>query len=155
MPIDSAITVQRDIPAPAKDLFEVLTNPANHAALDGSGFIRGVDHADRITATGQKFRMNMSGDHMGGDYQTDNLVTGYLADKLLAWKPAPAGSEPPGWEWLWELEAQGPGTTSVRLTYDWHQVDDPDLLKRLHFPLVSEDQMEASLAHLAEAVSGT
>lgn len=51
--------------------------------------------------------MNMQGDHMGGEYKTDNHVTGCVKDKLLAWKTAPAGTEPPGWEWLWELESQG------------------------------------------------
>ncbi|MBA2445324.1 MAG: polyketide cyclase, partial [Nocardioidaceae bacterium] len=110
MPTESAITVRRDIPAPATDIFAVLSNPAQHVKLDASGFVQGVDHADRIASTGQTFRMNMSGDHMGGDYQTDNVVSGFEQGKLIAWKTAPAGSEPPGWEWLWELDPQGPDT---------------------------------------------
>jgi len=136
-------------------MFGVLSNPARHQALDGSGFIRGTDHADRITATGQKFRMNMTGPHMGGDYQTDNVVTGYVRDKLLAWKTAPADTEPPGWEWMWELQPEGPNSTDVRLTYDWSKVTDKALLAKVHFPLVSKDQLEDSLAKLGEAVSGS
>jgi uncharacterized protein YndB with AHSA1/START domain len=152
---DKAITVERQIPASAKAVFDVLSNPARHVELDGSGFVRSVDQGDRITANGQKFRMNMAGDHMGGDYQTDNLVTGYLADKLLAWQTAPAGTEPPGWEWMWELEPQGPDSTDVRLTYDWSKVTDKDLLAKNLFPLVSREQLEDSVAKLAEAVSGS
>ena len=149
-----SITVRRDIPASASDVFAVLSNPDRHVELDGSGFVQGVDHADRITASGQSFRMNMTGDHMGGDYQTDNVVSGYEPGKLLAWKTAPAGTEPPGWEWLWELDAQGPDTTSVSLTYDWEKVTDPDILSKVSFPLVTKDQLDDSLSALAQAVSG-
>lgn len=146
------ITVQRTIPAAADTIFEVLSNPEHHAALDGSGFVISDDRSDRITETGQVFTMNMTGDHMGGDYQTDNHVVGYAKNKLLAWKTAPAGVEPPGWEWVWQLDPQGPDSTSVSLTYDWSAVTDKELLKKLSFPLVSEQQLEASLGNLAAAV---
>ncbi len=155
MSTEKSITVRRDIPASAADIFAVLSNPDHHVGLDGSGFVQGVDHADRITGTGQSFRMNMTGDHMGGDYQTDNVVSGFESGKLIAWKTAPAGSEPPGWEWVWELDAEGPNTTSVSLTYDWEKVTDPDILRKVSFPLVSEHQLDESLNHLAEAVSGS
>jgi hypothetical protein len=151
----NSITVTRTIDISAKDLFQVISDPARHAEIDGSGFIRSDDHTDRITANGQKFRMNMSGDHMGGDYQTDNVVTGYAADKLLAWKTAPAGTEPPGWEWVWDLEPEGPNSTAVSLTYDWSKVTDKDLLSKNLFPLVSKQQLDESLANLATAASGS
>jgi hypothetical protein len=150
---DTRVTVNRTIDASAKALFDVLTLPANHVRLDGSGFVRSVDHGDRITATGQTFRMNMDGPHMGGEYQTDNVVSGYVPDKLVAWKTAPAGTEPPGWEWLWELEPNGPDSTDVTLTYDWSKVTDQDLLAKLGFPLVPESALEESLGNLAAAVS--
>ena len=148
------LTVSRTIDASAKDVFDVLTLPANHARLDGSGFVRSADHADRITANGQTFLMNMVGEHMGGEYQTDNLVTGFVPDKLIAWQTAPAGTEPPGWEWMWELDPQGPTSTSVTLTYDWGKVTDKEILKKVSFPLVSEQQLEDSLSNLAAAVAG-
>ena len=49
---------------------------------------------------------------------------------MLGWKTAPAGTEPPGWEWLWELRAEGSDATTVTLTYDWTDVSDPELLKK-------------------------
>ena len=150
---EKKIIVTRTIEAPAQDIFNVLTNPAEHVKLDGSGFIRSVDHGDRITATGQKFTMNMSGDHMGGDYQTDNHVTAFDPHKMVGWKTAPAGTEPPGWEWLWELEPQGSDSTLVTHTYDWSGVTDQALLDKVGFPLVKESQLEDSLARLAAAVS--
>lgn len=146
---DNKLVVSRIIGAPANAIFDLLTNPAKHPLIDGSGFIRSVDHGDRIKAVGDSFRMNMEGDHMGGEYQTDNEVTGYVPDKLLAWKTAPAGTKPPGWEWMWELAAQSPGETEVTLTYDWSKVTDKDLLRKVHFPLVNEQQLDDSLANLA------
>ncbi|TDT32732.1 hypothetical protein ACF3NT_01470 [Naumannella halotolerans] len=147
---DKKITVERSIDAPTDALFDILSNPERHLELDGSGFIVSLEHGDRISEVGQVFTFNMSGDHMGGDYKTDNHVSGYAKNKLLAWKTAPAGTEPPGWEWLWELEADGPDATTVRLTYDWSAVTDPKLTPL--FPLVSAEQLDDSLNKLAAAV---
>ncbi len=147
------ITVSRTIDASAADLFDVLSNPERHAEIDGSGFVRSDEKSDRITATGQVFTMNMDGARMGGEYQTDNHVTGYDPNKLLAWRTAPAGAQPPGWEWLWQLDAHGPDSTEVSLTYDWSHVTDTDLLKKISFPLVEQHQLETSLGHLAESVA--
>ncbi|WP_145224760.1 SRPBCC family protein [Rudaeicoccus suwonensis] len=150
---DKKITVSRTIDAPAAEIFDVLTNPDKHVALDGSGFVRSTDKAQRIQQVGDVFTMNMAGDHMGGEYQTDNHVTGYAKDKLLAWQTAPAGTQPPGWEWVWELEPQGPDSTLVTQTYDWSKVTDKDLLAKGLFPLLSADDMEDTLGKLAEAVA--
>ncbi|MCE0485730.1 SRPBCC family protein [Ornithinimicrobium sediminis] len=149
----SSMTVERTIDASTAEIFEVLSNPERHVELDGSGFVRSVEHADRITATGQVFTMNMEGDHMGGEYKTDNHVVGYSEGALLAWKTAPAGTEPPGWQWVWELSSTGPESTEVRLTYDWGNVSDPELLSKLSFPLVKKEDLEETLNRLAAAVA--
>ena len=150
---DNRIIVSRSIDAPAPEIFDVLTLPSRHREIDGSGFVVSDDRTDRITGVAQVFRMNMTGDHMGGDYQTENYVTGYDKNSLLAWQTAPAGTEPPGWEWMWELKATGPDSTDVTLTYDWDKVTDAALLQKLSFPLVSQDQLKDSLANLTAAVS--
>ena len=92
---DNRIIVSRTIDAPAPEIFDVLTLPSRHREIDGSGFVVSDDRTDRITGVAQVFRMNMTGDHMGGDYQTENHVTGYDKNSLLAWQTAPAGTEPP------------------------------------------------------------
>jgi uncharacterized protein YndB with AHSA1/START domain len=150
---DSRITVSRTIDASADEVFDVLSNPRRHVELDGSGFVRSGDRTNRVQAVGDVFTMEMSGDHMGGDYRTDNHVTGYDKNSLLAWQTAPEGTEPPGWEWVWQLTATGPDATEVTLTYDWAKVTDKELLKKISFPLVTEEQLEASLGNLAAAVS--
>lgn len=151
---EKQITVSRTTEAPAQVIFDILTNPEQHVQLDGSGFIRSAETQNRIHAVGDVFTMNMEGEHMGGEYQTDNHVTGFDDDRLLAWKTAPAGTEPPGWEWVWDLEAEGPNETEVTLTYDWSKVTDKEILKKVHFPLVSKEDLEQSLSRLAEIAPG-
>ena len=152
---DSTITVERTINASSDAVFDVLSNPHRHVDLDGSGFITAVAKGDRIEGVGDTFRMNMSGDHMGGDYQTDNTVTGYDRNHLLSWQTAPAGQEPPGWEWVWELESQGSDQTLVRHTYDWSKVTDRALLDKIGFPLVDQAQLEDTLQRLDQQVTGS
>ncbi|MCT1366707.1 MULTISPECIES: SRPBCC family protein [Kocuria] len=149
----TSITVSRSIDAPAKAIFDLLSNPERHHEFDGSGFVVSDDRTDRIEKSGVKFTMNMNGEHMGGDYKTDNFVTGYDENKLIAWKTAPAGEEPPGWEWTWSLESTGSDSTDVTLTYDWSAMD-PKFAQELGMPLVKQDQLEESLELLANAVSG-
>ena len=147
------ITVQRTIDAPAAEIFDVLSNPKRHHQLDGSGFVRSDEKAERIQKVGDVFRMNMAGDHMGGEYQTDNTVSGYSHNSLLAWRTAPADTPPPGWEWMWELSPEGPNATLVTLTYDWSHVTDKEILSKVSFPLVAKSQLEDSLGNLASAVA--
>lgn len=150
---NNSITVSREIPAPSNDLFDVLSNPHRHAELDSSGFVRSLEQGDRLEKVGQQFTMNMTGDHMDGDYQTDNVVSAFDENKMIGWKTAPAGTEPPGWEWLWELKSEGSDSTTATLTYDWSNVTDQDLLDQIGFPLVSEEELDESLGKLAAAVS--
>jgi len=150
---EQAITVSRSIPASSSEIFNLLSNPDRHTEFDGSGFVRSAEKPQRITAAGQVFRMNMSGDHMGGDYQVDNTVTGFDDNKLIAWQTAPADTEPPGWQWVYQLTSEGSDTTTVSLTYDWSAVTDKELLKKISFPLVPEAALEDSLAQLSAAVT--
>ena len=152
---DKKITVERTIQAPTATVFDVLSNPKRHVELDGSGFVKGDIGSNRIQQVGDVFTMDMNGDHMGGDYQTENHVTGYSPNQLLAWQTAPAGQQPPGWQWVWELEAEGSEATKVRHTYDWSNVTDPELLKKISFPLVSQAQLEDTLTNLDQAVTGS
>ena len=152
---ENRIIVERTINAPSAEIFEVLSNPERHVELDGSGFVRSDEKSNRIQGSGDVFTMNMEGDHMGGEYQTENHVVGYDENKLLAWKTAPAGTEPPGWQWVWELTPTGSDATLVRLSYDWDAVTDQALLDKVGFPLVKEDQLEDTLVRLDEIVTGS
>jgi hypothetical protein len=53
------------------------------------------------------------------------------------------------------LEAQGPNATLVRHTYDWSKVTDKKLLEKVKFPLVTQDQLEDTLARLSSETTSS
>ncbi|WP_040159106.1 SRPBCC family protein [Nigerium massiliense] len=148
---DKKIVVSRLIDAPAKDIFDVLTLPQRHREFDASGTIESDDKTQRIQAVGDVFTMNMHREPKG-DYKTDNHVNALIENKVVGWATAPEGQEPPGWTWLYELDAQGPGSTEVTLTYDWSNVDS-DFQRKESFPAFKADDLEQSLNLLAAAVA--
>ena len=140
-------------------MFAVLADPAAHAAIDGTGWVRGARDATRITAAGQVFRMAMyHPNHPDGDYRIANLVEVFDEPRAIGWKP---GTEDPdtgelsfgGWTWRYDLEPTGPSSTTVTLTYDWSAVP-ADIREYLHFPAFEPDHLANSLRHLAELVGG-
>ncbi len=69
------VTASTTIEAAPEAVFAVLADPSAHAAIDGTGWVRGSLDGDRITAAGQVFRMAMYHEnHPDGDYQMANLV---------------------------------------------------------------------------------
>ncbi len=74
-------------------VFAVLADPANHAAIDGTGWVRESLDGERITADGQVFRIAMYHDnHPDGRYEMANKVIAYEPDRTIAWEP---GQEAP------------------------------------------------------------
>lgn len=144
-------SVTRTIEAPAKDIFQILTLPARHQEFDGSEMVRADEKSQRIQQVGDTFVMNMQAESLG-DYRMENHVVAYDDNKLVGWKPAPVGEEPKGWQWVYQLESVDQDTTEVSLTYDWSHVTDQDLLAKNIFPVISEEQMDASLARLQSLV---
>jgi len=152
---EKSITVSRLIDAPAEEIFEILTLPAKHPSLDASGtVISGTDQ--RIQNVGDVFVMNMHAEMMGGDYKTENHVTGLDPNKLIAWKPCPEGTsvEDNGWEWVYELQPEGSDSTTVTLAYSWEHAN-PKVTKKISFPLFGEKVLEESLERLASTVAGS
>ena len=66
----SAATI---INAPAEAIFAVLADPARHAAIDGTGWVREYVDSTPLIAAGQVFRMAMChAGHPDGTYQMAN-----------------------------------------------------------------------------------
>lgn len=149
---NESVSVSRVIDAPAKDIYEFLTLPRNHVALDGSDMVRGAVNGDqRLSQVGEVFTMDMYAESQGGDYQRENHVSGLVESKIVAWKPAKPGEQPGGWEYVYTLEPQGSQATEVTVTYDWSEVTDAKLKAR--FPIIAKQDLETSLGHIASAVS--
>ena len=136
----------------------MLANPAAHAAIDGTGWVRDPLDGERITAAGQVFRMAMfHPNHPDKDYNIANLVEVFDEPRAIAWKP---GSESPetgelsfgGWTWRYDLAADGPARTKVTLTYDWSGVP-REIREHIGLPPFAPAHLDASLQHLSELVT--
>jgi hypothetical protein len=145
------------IEASAEAVFAVLADPSTHAAIDGTGWVRGSIDGDRVTAAGQVFRMAMyHPNHPDKDYKIANWVEVFDEPRAIGWKPGTESAETGelsfgGWTWRYDLEASGPSCTKVTLTYDWSAVG-PEVREYLNFPAFGPDHLDNSLQHLADLV---
>lgn len=154
------LTATTAIGASAAAVFSVLADPTQHAAIDGTGRVRGAVDPGPITAAGQVFRMTMfHPGHPDGTYEIHNLVLAYEQGRTIGWRPgyvADPGSgelEFGGWTWCYDLTPLDVHTCRVVLTYDWSAVG-PGPRQYLDFPPFAPDHLTASLAHLREIVLG-
>jgi hypothetical protein len=146
------------IDAAPERVFEVLADPSSHAAIDGTGWVRGAQDDERITAAGQVFHMAMYHEnHPDKDYRMANRVEVFDEPRAIGWKP---GTESPetgelsfgGWTWRYDLEATGPSRSNVTLTYDWSAV--PAYIREyIHFPPFAQSHLDNSLQHLSDLVT--
>ena len=149
------IVVRRTVQAPAAKVFALLSDPARHAEIDGSGTVRAAVGTTPISAVGDVFVMEMhrAARAAGADYRTDNHVVRLKHDRRIAWTTALVDATPSGFFWEFELQSEDELTTEVVHTYDWSQVSDPAVLARVSFPQVSAQEMQATLDRLAAAVA--
>lgn len=147
------MTATRRIDAPVDRVFAVLTDPASHAAIDGTGWVREPLDQDAITGVGQIFGMEMfHSNHPDGHYRMHNRVEVFEDGRALAWQPGQYGPDGEvgygGWSWRYDLAADGPDATDVTLTYDWSAV--PGFLREhIRFPPFGQEHLTRSLDNLA------
>jgi uncharacterized protein YndB with AHSA1/START domain len=148
--VSATVTVD----APAERVFALLADPAAHAAIDGTGWVRQPVDREQLTGVGQVFRMGMHHDnHPTGDYQVANEVVVLDPPRAIAWQPveelADGTLRPGGWVWRYDLAPAGGGGTEVTLTYDWSAVPAP-VREHIAFPPFPPDHLTNSVQHLAE-----
>jgi uncharacterized protein YndB with AHSA1/START domain len=151
---DETVSATTVIDAPAAEIFAVLADPARHAAIDGTGWVRASFDSRPLTSAGQTFRMDMyHPNHPDRDYQMVNLVEVFDPPSAISWKPGTDDGDGNlsfgGWVWRYDLAPAEPSGTSVTLTYDWSAVPD-SIREYLPFPPFAPDHLGNSLAHLAE-----
>src|ERR687884_202533 len=110
---DDSVSATTVINAPAEAIFAVLTDPAKHAAIDGTGWVRETLDRKPLTAVGQIFRMSMYHvNHPDGNYQTANRVQIFDPPSTISWEPGYDADDGTlrfgGWIWRYDLTPAGP-----------------------------------------------
>jgi hypothetical protein len=114
------VSVSRSIAAPAAKIFQVLADPANHPALDGSGMLRAAPDQPVLSQVGDTFAIAMYLPAIG-DYLILNRVIAFDQDRRIAWEPTPGDAaasrtaELPigtsqGYSWGYQLTPDGDAT---------------------------------------------
>jgi hypothetical protein len=151
------VSITKLINAPADTIFGILADPAKHAAIDGTGWVREPVDGHRLTRKGQIFRMAMY--HPNANfpiktYETANRIVDYAPPLTISWETGhdPAGDgnlEFGGWFWRYDLRPIDQSRTQVKLSYDWSAVPQ-EIRDRIGFPPFGPDHLDNSLTHLAE-----
>lgn len=112
------ISVERTIPAPPEQIFDVLADPARHPEVDASGSVKATtSDAPTRLSMGATFRVSMK---RGFSYSMVNTVTEFEDNRRIAWSPKPAsgrGARFVGRIWRYTLEPVE-GGTKVTETWD-------------------------------------
>ena len=150
---DQSVSATIVLRAGTDAVFGKLTDPATHAAIDGTGRVRGPVDTGRLTRPGQVFRMAMyHEDHPDGDYETANRVLVFERPTAVSWEtgydPGDGDLRFGGWVWRYDLASAGRSGSEVTLSYDWSEV--PAAIREyLHFPPFGPQHLDRSLARLA------
>jgi hypothetical protein len=150
VPSADRIAASRTIAATPADVFRIVTDPAMHVEIDGSGMLEAAPGARRLEAPGDTFDMAMDRDALGdqpmGKYTSVNTVTRIVPDELLEWNVGLPGQGPFGHVYGWEITAIGPTETNVTNYCAWPDIPE---YAREHFPIVPLSMLEKSVDNLA------
>lgn len=146
------ISVERVIHASAADIYAVVTDPAAHVRIDGSGMLVEAPDAEPVKAVGDTFSMEMDREPLGdlpmGRYAVLNTVTAIEPHRLVEWTVGTAGRTPIGHVYGFVLEPVDDSTTRVTSYCDWSSLH-PKLVGKIEFPVVPPSMMEQTLERLA------
>src|SRR3954468_19101926 len=110
---DDSVSATTVIHAAAEAIFAVLTDPAKHAAIDGTGWVCETVDGKPLTAAGQVFRMAMyHPKHPDGGYQQANRCQAFDPPSAISWETGYDAGDGilrfGGWVWRYDLRPAGP-----------------------------------------------
>ncbi|MEP6696716.1 MAG: polyketide cyclase, partial [Pseudonocardiales bacterium] len=114
---------------------------------DGNDNLAEAPAGQRVRALGEVFTMTTTQGNV-----RENHVVEFDEGRLIAWRPAEPGQEPPGHLWRWALEPIDSSRTYVTHTYDWGELTDERRLPRAR--ATTADKLQASLNRLAALAEG-
>ena len=146
------LEVTRAIAADPAAIFQVLTDPQGHVAIDSSGMLQSAT-GERVSAVGDTFVVHMDrealNDYPLGLYDVTVKIVTFEPDREIAWTPE--GQLNLGHVYGYRLEPVDGGTL-VTQYYDWSSVEQSWKDGGI-FPVISETALRATLGILARTVA--
>jgi hypothetical protein len=152
------VSVTKRIAAPAHQVFLIVTDPACHIEIDGSGMLRGAGAPRQLSAVGDTFDIEMDRQPLdeivevpglARHYTIRNAVTRIVADRLVEWAPARIGQVSNGRVYGWEIEPVDDDACDVTNYCDWSAISD-ELRAKFPWPIVPASMLERSAENLAQ-----
>jgi hypothetical protein len=149
------IEINRTIPAPAADIFAVLSDPQGHVAIDSTGMLQDAD-GDPAKAVGDTFVVHMDREALNdypqlGKYDVTVEIKEFEQDRLIAWTILGQLQPQIGHIYGYRLEPADDAATVVTSFYDWSSID-PKWREAGIFPVISEGALRATLGILDRTV---
>lgn len=156
---EERVAVSRRIAAPAATIYALVSDPAGHVRIDGSGMLEAAPDAKPVTAVGDTFDMEMDRTPLNDipglvKYKVRNTVTRIEPGRLVEWTIGAPDQPPLGHVYGWQLDPVDEHTTDVTNYCDWSNIV-PELRARgREWPIVPVSMLEQSLDKLEAIVTG-
>jgi hypothetical protein len=122
-------------------VFTILTDPAQHAKIDGSTTVRRLRSGPQRLSLGSTFSMSMR--LWGVPYRVTNRVVEFEANRLIAWRHF----EPQ--HWRYELEPSAAGTrVTESFDYSYWSVPGRLFIRLLRWPERNKRAIDQTLQRL-------
>jgi len=139
------VSVERVISATPEQIFELLADPRNHSAFDGSGTVKAAnDAAPTRLSLDAKFTMDMK---IGVPYKMTNTVVEFEENRRIAWRHLG------GHIWRYILEPVDGGTKVVE-QFDYNGSKSVLILKLRGSMKSNEKFMTKTLENLEKHFAG-
>lgn len=153
------VSVTRRIAAPAAAIYAIVSDPAGHVRIDGSGMLDAAADAKPLTAVGETFDIHMDRTPLNDipglvKYSVRNTVTKIEPGHLVEWTIGAIDQPPLGHVYGWQLDPVSDTETDVTNYCDW-----TDIVQALRdagrtWPIVPVEMLEESVAKLDRLVTG-
>jgi uncharacterized protein YndB with AHSA1/START domain len=92
--VPRVVHASREIAAPAAQIFELIADPAQQPRWDGNDNLAEAPAGQRVRRAGDAFLMTTTAGKV-----RENQVVEFDEGRLIAWRPAEPGQQPPGHLW--------------------------------------------------------
>jgi uncharacterized protein YndB with AHSA1/START domain len=153
------VSATRRIAAPAAAIYAIVSDPAGHVRIDGSGMLDAAPDARPVTAVGDTFDMEMDRTPLNDipglvKYKVRNTVTRIEPDRLVEWTIGAPDQPPLGHVYGWQLDPVDDDHTDVTNYCDWTNIVDELRARNRTWPIVPVSMLEESVAKLDAIVAG-